>query len=50
MKKTKLSEMGAIEQMSEDKMMFSAMYGSMAARLKPKGSNYTPPKKKRKKK
>jgi hypothetical protein len=28
----------------------AAFYESMLARLKPKGSNYTPPKKKRKKK
>lgn len=50
MKKNKIHEMGALEQMNSEQMMFSAMYGSMAARLKPKGSNYTPPKKKRKKK
>lgn len=31
-------------------IMLSSMYSATASKLKPKGSNYTPPKKKRKKK
>ena len=39
-----------LEPMSNEQMMFGAMYASMASRLKKKGSNITPQKKKRKKK
>ena len=34
----------------EQNIMLSSMYAATASKLKPKGSNYTPPKKKRKKK
>lgn len=34
----------------EQNIMLSAMYAATTYKLKPKGSNYTPPKKKRKKK
>jgi hypothetical protein len=36
--------------MSENYEMHAAMYAALIDKLKPKGSNYTPPKKKRKKK
>jgi len=35
--------------LDESDGMFEAMYASFMSKLKPKGSNYTPPKKKRKK-
>jgi hypothetical protein len=35
--------------LDESQALQAAFYESMLARLKPKGSNYTPPKKKRKK-
>lgn len=38
-----------MNRIEEQKIMFSAMYGSFMSRLKKKGSNLTPPKKKRKK-
>lgn len=34
----------------EQNLMLSALYTATTYKLKPKGSNYTPPKKKRKKK
>ena len=36
--------------LDEQNILASAMYDSFMSKLKPKGSNYTPPKKKRKKK
>jgi hypothetical protein len=36
--------------MGENYEMQAAMYAALMDKLKPKGSNYTPPKKKRKKK
>lgn len=36
--------------LDEQNILASALYASIASKLKPKGSNYTPPKKKRKKK
>lgn len=36
--------------LDEQKQVAAAMYTSFASTLKPKGSNFTPPKKKRKKK
>jgi hypothetical protein len=40
----------AFNSLDESQALQAAFYESMLARLKPKGSNYTPPKKKRKKK
>jgi hypothetical protein len=37
------------ESMTEDQLTMSALYASTASKLKPRGSNFTPPKKKRKK-
>lgn len=39
-----------LEPMTNEQAVFGAMYASMASRLKKRGSNFTPPKKKRKKK
>jgi hypothetical protein len=36
--------------MGENYEMQAAMYAALMSKLKPKGSNFTPPKKKRKKK
>jgi hypothetical protein len=36
--------------LDEQNELAAAMYASFMSKLKPKGSNYTPPKKKRKKK
>jgi hypothetical protein len=38
------------ESMTEDQLTTSALYASSASKLKPRGSNFTLPKKKRKKK
>ena len=38
------------ESMTEDQLTTSALYASSASKLKPRGSNLTPPKKKRKNK
>jgi hypothetical protein len=43
------SNLESISKIDEQKIMFQAMYGTMSHKLKKKGSNYTPPKKKRKK-
>jgi hypothetical protein len=39
----------AFNAMNEDKLALATMYTAVASKLKKKGSNYTPPKKKRKK-
>ena len=36
--------------LEKDKAMLAALYAAIESKLKPRGSNYTPPKKKRKKK
>ena len=38
------------DSITEDQLTMSALYASTASRLKPRGSNFIPPKKKRKKK
>lgn len=38
-----------LEPITNEQIILSAIYASMTSRLKKKGSNYTPPKKKRKK-
>ena len=42
-------EIEAFNSVNEDKLAFATMYAAVASKLKSKGSNYTPPKKKRKK-
>jgi hypothetical protein len=42
-------EKDAFKAMNEGKLAFATMYAAVASKLKSKGSNYTPPKKKRKK-
>lgn len=42
-------EIEAFNSVNESKIFLAAMYSATASKLKSKGSNYTPPKKKRKK-
>ena len=42
-------EIEAINSVNGSKLLFTAMYTATASKLKKKGSNYTPPKKKRNK-
>ena len=42
-------EIEAFKAMNESQLTLATMYELTSSKLKPKGSNYTPPKKKRKK-
>lgn len=48
MRNSTKEELDMINSITENKLSIAAMYSATVSKLKSKGSNYTPPKKKRK--